>query len=88
MIEEELEQRLDELRDRMNTAAGRDKLRKLAVLRGACYVVAAIVFIVTMFARDFTGHPVEASILGLLFAAVAFCVASFIAWIIKRIWIR
>jgi len=88
MEDKELEQRLDDLRDRVNTAAGRDRLRKLARLRGACYIVAAAVFIATLFFQVFAGQPLEAFVLGLLFAAVAFCVAIFIAWIIKRIWVR
>jgi hypothetical protein len=90
MADEESERHLDDLRDRVNLSAKgrRDRLmaakRKLMVLRRICYVVAAIVFVVALFVLVFVEHPMETSIVGLLCAAVVFCIAILaIVWAIK-----
>jgi hypothetical protein len=92
MADDEAERRLDELRERVNLAVMRDRLRtaerRQAVLRWICYVVAAITFVVTAFVRDFINHPREASILGLLCAAVTFCIALLVVRAIRGFWIR
>jgi len=93
--DEKSERRLDDLRDRVNLSARgrRDKLmtakRKLMVLRRMCYVVAAIVFVVALFVLIFVEHPMEVSILGLLCAAVVFCIAILaVVWAITGFWTR
>jgi hypothetical protein len=61
MADEGAERRLDELRERVNMAVKRDRSvtakRMLGLLRRMCYVVAAIVFVVTLFVLDFIYHP-------------------------------
>ena len=92
LADDEAERRLDELRERVNLAVMRDRLRtterRQAVLRWVCYGVAAIVFVITLFVWDFLNHPKEASVFGILFAAVAFCVALLVVRAIRGVWIR
>jgi hypothetical protein len=88
LTDEEVERRLDELRNRLN-ANDRPKRSTAAeplmvVLRSLCYVVAAIVFVVALILFDFINQPVEASILALLCAAAAFCITSLIVWAVKK----
>jgi hypothetical protein len=88
----EAERRLDELRERVNLAFMRERMktaaRRQALLRWICLLVATIVFVVTLFVRDFLHYPKEASILGLLCAAVVFCIALLIVRAIRRFWLR
>jgi hypothetical protein len=90
MADDEAERRLDELRERVNLAVMRDRLktseRRNALLRWICYVTAASVFVATLFIWNFADHPREAAILGLLYAAVAFCIALLAVRVVRRFW--
>ncbi len=82
--EEDIEQRLEELRLRLARAAARPAPPKRAGPHWISIIAAAVAFTAALIYRDFVNHPEEAFIFALVCAAVIFCAASVIHWIIQK----